>query len=130
MSQSKVVRLMRQMSAYMADMDDADAELFLADLEAVFRARERAGQKRVKPAGKSELRANPNDVVDWLRQVNTREEGMEFLNREVTNRRELAQVSRVADVYISKEDTIDKIREKLIEALVGSRLNSMAIRGE
>lgn len=46
------------------------------------------------------------------------------------SRRDLKLLGEKNSVHIRKEDKVNEIEMKIVEALVGSRLNSKAIRGE
>jgi hypothetical protein len=59
----------------------------------------------------------------------TREDGLALLETEDLTRAELVALAKAADVHVTKSDGVSRIEEKLVEALIGSRLSSEAIRG-
>jgi len=130
MSQAKVVRLLRQLSSLMKNMDDKEADEFLADLEAAFRARERIKTRVPARLPRNDERFDARDVVKKLLEAPTRDDGAKILELEARNRRQLSEIARAADVYVTKEDPVGLIQEKIVEALIGARLNSLAIRGQ
>jgi hypothetical protein len=69
-------------------------------------------------------------VVSDLRSLPTRERGNQLLADLNFSRVELTSLARHAQVNVSKTDDVQRIKEKIIEATIGSRLNSRAIRGE
>jgi hypothetical protein len=70
------------------------------------------------------------DLLDQLMKAPTREAAFEILERLNFTRKELEALARPRSVHVTKDDNVQRIREKLVEAIVGSRLNSLAIRGE
>jgi hypothetical protein len=69
-------------------------------------------------------------ILTELRQAPSRESGSDILERNDLTRAELTSLARLAQINITKKDDIPRIREKVIESIIGSRLNSLAIRGE
>jgi hypothetical protein len=57
------------------------------------------------------------------------EAGFEILDEARLTRAELERMARSLDLPVMKQDSIRRLEEKLIEALIGSRLNSRAVRG-
>ncbi len=45
------------------------------------------------------------------------------------SKEELRELARLNDVYASTGDGVHQLKERLVESIVGSRLNSRAIRG-
>lgn len=52
------------------------------------------------------------------------------LDGENLARRDLLKLAQQHNVHVVKEDTVEIIETKIVEALVGSRLSSKAIRGD
>ena len=63
-----------------------------------------------------------------LGDTKTRDEALSMLSREVLTKKELEVLARSLDLPVLREDNIDRLTRKIIEATVGSRLNSEAIR--
>jgi hypothetical protein len=70
------------------------------------------------------------DLLGQLDKVTTREAAFEVLERLELTRKELEALARPRSVHFTKDDNVQRIKEKLVEAIVGSRLNSLAIRGK
>jgi hypothetical protein len=68
-------------------------------------------------------------LLSELRNAVSREQGYELLERFDLSRRELTTLARRGSVHVTKNDDISRIREKLVESLIGARLSSIAIRG-
>lgn len=69
-------------------------------------------------------------IVSELDAVLTREEAMSVLENHALSRKELIAIGKRKSAHITKQDTIGHIREKLVEAFVGAKLSSTAIRGK
>jgi hypothetical protein len=59
----------------------------------------------------------------------TRSEGNEVLQLAGVHKADLVELARLLDVPVTKSDNIERLREKVVEATVGYRLASKAIRG-
>jgi hypothetical protein len=70
------------------------------------------------------------DLLELLAKAPTREAASEILEKLDFTRKELVALARPRSVHVTKDDNVQRIKEKLIEAIVGSRLNSLAIRGK
>jgi hypothetical protein len=66
---------------------------------------------------------------DDLRAVESTEAGFTILREAELTRSELERLSRSLDLPVTKQDSAGHLEEKVVEALIGSRLNSRAIRG-
>jgi hypothetical protein len=64
-----------------------------------------------------------------LRAVESTEAGFTILREAELTRSELERLSRSLDLPVTKQDSAGHLEEKVVEALIGSRLNSRAIRG-
>jgi hypothetical protein len=77
--------------------------------------------------------APPPDLLalaERLKSLNTREEGESLLASMSLARRDLEGLGKLLKVSILKTDNMNRLIDKIIEASIGSRLNSLAIRGE
>lgn len=128
---AELARILRKVAAAIeksnvAEWDDFDIEI---------RPRKSSAKLAVDQEGQSNRRPkiSPNEVDYLLQQLNkstTREAASEVLEKLNLTRKELVAVARPRNVHVTKDDDVQRIKEKLIEAAVGSRLNSLAIRGE
>ena len=73
-------------------------------------------------------------VVDFektktaLSDAKTRDEALAILSSEAFVKKDLEGLARSLDLPVSREDNVDRLTSKIVEATVGSRLNSEAIR--
>ena len=70
------------------------------------------------------------EIVDKLRALPSREIGDAFLQRELPNRRALEMLARFLQLPVQRDDTVERLRAKIIENTIGSRLRSDAIQGK
>ncbi|WHA41921.1 hypothetical protein [Agrobacterium larrymoorei] len=75
--------------------------------------------------GLEELR----NILSELQNANARDVGTRVLKNHKLIKADLIALAKLADVHIMKNDTVSRLEEKLVETLIGSRLNSQAIRG-
>ncbi len=88
---------------------------------------------------KKNLKNTPRQTIDQiamqrllasLSQASSRSEGQNLLSEFKLARRDLELLAKAGNVHVTKEDSMQSIEQKVIEALIGSRLNSIAIRGK
>ena len=68
-------------------------------------------------------------ILEELRSCNEREKGREILAASLKTRRDLEKFAKLADVHVMKQDKVDRIREKIIEGIIGASLRSTVIQG-
>ncbi len=69
------------------------------------------------------------EVVEALKKLSSREEGLELLGEHAGSKEELNKIARVLDIPIKKGEQVDLLRSRIIESTIGYRLNSAAIKG-
>lgn len=68
-------------------------------------------------------------IIDHLQNALTTEDGISILREATLSRTILEKIVRSLDMPVMKQDSVSRLEEKVIEGLVGSRLNSRAVRG-
>lgn len=124
---SELAQLLRRLAAIIAPMNADEFKQFIDRAGAVSRLPSGV-DKFVRPA----RALNPEEtsqIVARLQAARTREEGTVILRSLKLTRRQLWEVARARSIHVAKEDSASRIEEKLVEAIIGSRLNSDAIRG-
>lgn len=91
-----------------------------------------AGVKQARSIREPTKPTHPDlsNVAKRLIAANSRQDGHAILTEYKLTRNELSQLGREHSVHIVKGDNISDIEAKIVEALVGSRLSSKAIRGD
>lgn len=69
-------------------------------------------------------------IVKDLEQAETREDGLQVLEDSARTRKGLELIAKHLDVSVLKQDKVEYIREKIVEATIGARLRSQAIQGK
>lgn len=69
-----------------------------------------------------------NSVLDELKVCNSRDLGYEILKNHFKNKIELEWFAKHIDIFVMKQDKVDKLKEKIIEGTVGAALRSSAIQ--
>jgi len=64
-----------------------------------------------------------------LAEQQTREAGEALLRDEVPNRMQLEVLARTLQLPVQSDDTLARLRTKIVENIIGSRLRSQAIQG-
>jgi polynucleotide 5'-kinase involved in rRNA processing len=128
---TRLAQLLRAMANSIEKLDEAQLDEFIANLK-----RGRLTDKSLTEryvAKKKHAKVDPAALDRIMLQLNdsaTREEGSILLDRLDLSRKELERLARLRDIHVSKDDNVSKIKEKLVEVIIGSRLSSRAIRGQ
>ena len=69
-------------------------------------------------------------IIDMLGQAENIKSGTDILQGYKLTKVGLEKIARLIDAPVQRQDTVSRLQEKIIEALVGSRLNSNAIIGD
>jgi hypothetical protein len=64
-----------------------------------------------------------------LKQLRSRDDGMLFLANAHLTKNDLEELARHLDLPILREDDVERLKQKIVEASIGARLNSQAITG-
>lgn len=86
-------------------------------------------RSKAKPRGDADHKT-VQDVAAKLQMLSDREAGKKLLDDFCKTKSCLEQLARVLDLPVQREDTVDALREKVLEATIGFRLRSEAIRGK
>jgi hypothetical protein len=69
------------------------------------------------------------EVAEKLHATETREAGRELLGKECPTKAATEKLARFLDLPVYRTDTIDNLREKIVETQIGSRLGTEAVQG-
>jgi hypothetical protein len=125
---AQVARLLRALAALVEKSDPDEVTAFLRSrATALFSGVEGHAEK-----GTFTHATAPPDLpklAEELRALNSRDEGHTLLSSASLTRRELEKLGRLLETPILKTDNMERLTERIIEASIGSRLSSAAIRG-
>lgn len=71
-----------------------------------------------------------HEIADSLRKLPSREAGEALLRERVVNRETLESLARLLQLPVQRDDTVERLRAKIVENAIGSRLRSDAIQGK
>jgi hypothetical protein len=77
----------------------------------------------------SAQKADLENISKRLLELDAREKGIELLKQAQLSRRALESLARTFDLPIRSEDNVERLRDRIVDATIGARLNSQAIRG-
>lgn len=69
-------------------------------------------------------------IIEELNKLSSRDEGYTFLISKCFTRTDYETIVQILDIPFQKKDTIERIKEKIIEGTIGFRLRSQAIQGK
>tara|TARA_R100000353_G_scaffold169257_2_gene132247 strand:+ start:1344 stop:1730 length:387 start_codon:yes stop_codon:yes gene_type:complete len=70
-----------------------------------------------------------SNLLSELKSCADRESGIKLLIEQLKNKKQLEAFARGVDIYFMRQDKVDKIRERIVEGIIGASLRSSAIQG-
>jgi hypothetical protein len=125
-------QILRRLAKLIERMDLDEVQELLHTLEGTNpseKSREISLRRRAT-ASKPQLHIGASEIMNRLQTAPDREAGALLLRELSLSKRDLLDLARNRSVHITKEDSLRRIEEKLVEAIIGSKLNSQAIRGK
>lgn len=117
---------LRRLAAALEQMsEDEMARLNDPNCEIEIKVIRRRSREEVSPEALLDL----NDIVAKLTKFPSRAEASQFMEATFETKKTLDRIARHLDVPVLKQDKVETLRDKIIEATVGARLRSEAIKG-
>jgi hypothetical protein len=106
----------------LAALLEGDAEI------ALNRVKPRRGSQRAHSNGTSGPDRDLAAIVSELRELTSRVGGLNLLDRSDLSKKDLEDLARLMDLPVLREDSSERLRQRIVEQSIGARLNSQAIR--
>jgi len=130
-SRRSLAKLLRRLADDLLSLPDADyRDLLDGRLHLAF---SRKGTSQPRKKCRDAIMADKHalaDIAAELQQLSDREAGLSLVRRRCRTKTCLEQIARFLDLPVRREDTTEALQEKIIEATIGFRLRSQAIRGK
>jgi len=90
--------------------------------------------RSIRRRGKDEQNLLPADTaaknaIEQLSLLLTRQDAQLFLDSKYSSKKALEAIARGLDIPIIRQDKVEDLRDKIVEATVGARIRSQAIQG-
>jgi len=128
-----MARFLRQIAAIVEEMDSEQLVQFAKELKLKSRrppAKPTFHNPKKTPSFKKPDPLLLERIFRDLQGSETRESGSQILDAQQLSKEDLSRLARMAQVHFTKDDNVIRMKEKIIETTIGSRLGSLAIRGE
>lgn len=130
---AKLAKLLRALAQIVDSSSEEELEALqrsrVSDLITADRHSKKARRGTLSPSKPSDS-VDISGILDSMRYLSSRAAGVAFLERHELNKRYLEQIARRLDLPVLREDNTERLIQKIVEATIGPRLNSEAIRGE
>lgn len=134
-TKTRVTEALRSLLSFLESLDDEQVAALVATGalgdRALLPSNKRAQHTRPAQDANGDPTAGTtpdHDVIDALNAATTRDDAERALERGGLRRKGLESVARHLGVHVTKLDTVQQLRTKLVEASVGSKLRSDSIR--
>lgn len=124
-----LAKILRRIADAVDKLDEAELDSFLTNLSRKDYLSEASKKKTPKNVHAKLDPVALEDVLSQLGSMTTRASGHDLLDRLELSRKELEALARLRSIHVTKDDNLARIREKLVEGVIGARLSSRAIRG-
>ena len=124
-----VTRLLRIVGDFISKLSQKDVE-DLINRRSHLTLVSRHGATKTGTATKQLTDQAAKEILSRLNGSATRENGIQILKKDCETRSCLEALARFADLPVQKRDTVVILRDRIIEATIGYRLRSRAIRGK
>ena len=130
MSKARIISdFLVALSRQVENLTEEELEQLLNDAALVRILRQTARSRPKKSIDIGAWQSQAQALMKELATKSTREEAAAFLESLSPTKRTLTEAAKLREVHVVKQDTIKSISEKLVENVVGSRLDSARIRG-
>ncbi|HEY1052598.1 MAG TPA: hypothetical protein VGE39_22665 [Prosthecobacter sp.] len=123
---SELACILRQLADYVDRHPDEDLAPIFERAAAL--TKPEVARQKIKPEKKRFLSGDAAELAKKLQTLPSREEGISILCDEAPNRQALEMLARLLNLPVQKDDSVEKLRTKIVENTIGSRLRSEAIQ--
>jgi hypothetical protein len=123
--------VLKAVTKFISTINEDDAEALASGTASLTlaRAKKSSGQAELEMDDPKTGTRNYDHLRDDLSAATSTDAGAAILHDAQLSRSELERLARLLDLPVMKQDSVGRLEEKVIEALIGSRLNSRAVRG-
>lgn len=125
---SELSNILRQLADFIESQPDESLDSILKQAS----SQKCAEPKQKNSKGKSKINIDTESlrkIADELIKLPSREAGEALLKEKVTNRVALETLARFLNLPVQRDDNVERLRAKIVENSIGSRLRSNAIQG-
>ena len=125
--------ILTELASQMVRLSDSDFEKIndgVCEISIKVTEKKRTKNKKCAAFGKQSYDVMQKEVVEKLYACKTREDGFRILEDYFKSAEETKKFAKSLDVMVIKKDKVAQIRNKIVEATIGSVLRSNAIRGK
>jgi len=127
---AKLLRILAQIVDSSSDDELAALERYSVSKLMTPSSTSKSGKNKSTESSKNLDSTNISAIIESMRHLPSRDAGVSLLERQKLNKRTLEQIARRLDLPVMREDTAGRLIQKIVEATLGPRLNSEAIRGD
>jgi hypothetical protein len=126
----RAARMLRLLASVVENLPPEDLDDLMHGRASLVVDRHSHTPDRYKHLGPSRASLDIEQIIQRLKELRSREEGMSLLSNAQLTRRELEIIARQLSLPILKSDTAEKLTLKIVENCIGAKLSSEAIRGD
>jgi ubiquinone biosynthesis protein UbiJ len=125
---SELANILRRLADYIDRHPDQELAPIFGQAATLMQTVDRQKKNHGYSPGKSGSQ-DVEEIAAKLQTLRSREAGERLLQDEAPHRPALEALARSLQLPVQRDDTIERLRAKIVENTIGSRLRSEAIRG-
>jgi hypothetical protein len=130
-SRRAIARLLRQLAEELCALSDIDyRDLLDGKLRLALLHKNTANPSKKRRGAVHADEHAFAEIAAELQRLSDREAGVSLLHQRCSTKVSLERLARCLDLPVRREDTAENLRDRIIEATIGFRLRSQAIRGK
>lgn len=126
---SQALSVLRMITKMISVLSEEDLEALASGRAQLTIIRSKDSQVQMSLGHHGDTVFDLNQLKSELSLLESTDAGFSVLSKAGLGRVELERLARSLDLPVLKQDSVRRLEEKIVEALVGSRLNSRAVRG-
>jgi hypothetical protein len=126
---SELAIILRKLADHLEHRPDDELVALLFQAEKFVR-NALAAKKNKAPSKSSKAAVSVDEISQTLQALPSRQAGEDLLREKISNREGLEKLARFLQLPVQRDDTIERLRTKIVENAIGSRLRSDAIQGD
>lgn len=123
---SELANILRRLADYVDNHPDEELAPIFKQAAALTQSPERQKKSPTPKLPPLDVRA----IAAQLQALQSRDSGDALLREKAPNRSGLEAIARFLQLPVQRDDTVDRLRAKIVENTIGSRLRSDAIQGK
>ena len=124
-----VIGFLKELMSHLQTVEDAQFETLMSGQAKLEFNIVPISKAAVEPRKNEEIEDFAKNAAEKLHGIGTREQGDQYLESLYRTKEDLLKIAKYLDLPVQKKETIQQIKDKIIESTIGFRVRSAAVQG-